>query len=121
MEVRCQCRRCVQGATYENPLDVQTSDFLQHLKVDDFVLVRYECELYPGRIVHLEDDGEVLISAMKKSASNWKWPSTPDEIHYSKDEVVQKIDEPEQIGRREIFKVKELQVYSDLLASADKN
>ncbi|KAK4875232.1 hypothetical protein RN001_011654 [Aquatica leii] len=61
----------------ENPLtpsipDVQTSDFLQHLKVDDFVLVRYECELYPGRIVHLEDDGEVSISAMKKSASNWK-------------------------------------------------
>lgn len=101
--------------------DVQPSNFLQHLKVGDFVLVRYECELYPGRIVQFEDDGEVLISAMKKSASNWKWPSTPDEIHYSKDEIVQQIDEPVQIGRREIFKVKELQVYSDLLASVNKN
>lgn len=95
---------------------LQPPCFLQHLKVGDFVLVRCEGELYPGRIIQFEENGEVLISA-----SNWKWPSTPDQLPYSKDEIVQQIHEPEQIGRREIFKVKELQVYSDLLATVDNN
>lgn len=78
--------------------DVQASDFLKYLQVGDFVLVRYEGELYPGKIIDLEKE-EVLISAMKKSASNWKWPSTPDQILYSMDEIVQKVDEPIQSGR----------------------
>lgn len=74
--------------------DVQASDFLKYLQVGDFVLVRYESKLYPGKIIDFKEKEEVLISAMKKSASNWKWPSTPDQILYSMDEIVQKIDEP---------------------------
>lgn len=101
--------------------DVQASDFLKYLQVGDFVLVRYEGELYPGKIIDFKEKEEVLISAMKKSASNWKWPSTPDQILYSMDEILQKIDEPIQSGRREFFKVKDLEVYSDLLASMDKS
>lgn len=101
--------------------DVQASEFLKYLKVGDFVLVRYAGELYPGKIIDFKEEEEVLISAMKKSASNWKWPSTPDQILYSMDEILQKIDEPIQSGRREFFKVKDLEVYSDLLASMDKS
>lgn len=71
-------------------------------------------EMDPGRTTQFGENCEALISALKKSASNWKWPSTPDQLPYSKDKIIQEIHEPEQIGRREIFKVKELQVYSDL-------
>lgn len=35
--------------------------------VGDYVLVRYEDDLYPGRIIEIKNDEEVLISAMKKS------------------------------------------------------
>ena len=76
--------------------------------VGDYVLVRYEDDLYPGRIIEIKNDEEVLISAMKKSAQNWRWPAKPDEIFYSKDEIVRKINPPTQVGRREIFKVEEL-------------
>lgn len=53
-------------SAFENELKlsiphIQPSNFHQHLKVGDFVLVTYECELYPGQIVQFEDDGEVVI------------------------------------------------------------
>lgn len=87
---------------------LQSSSFLQNLMAGNYVLVRYDGELYPGQIIEVKNDDEVLVSAMKKSPRNWKWPAKPDKIFYSKDEIVQKINQPTQIGRREIFKVLEL-------------
>lgn len=93
--------------------DQQFSSFYQNLTVGDYVLVRYEGEIYPGRITEMKNEEEVLISAMKKSALNWKWPAKPDEIIYSKDEIVQKINQPTQFGRREIFKVPEFAAFTN--------
>lgn len=35
--------------------DVQASDFLKYLQVGDFVLVRYEGELYPGKSIDFKE------------------------------------------------------------------
>ena len=70
----------------------QSSSFLQNLMVGDNVLVRNEDHLYLGQIIEIKNDEEVLISAIKKSAQNWRWPAKPNEI-------VQKINPPAQVGR----------------------
>ena len=54
---------------------------------------------------------ELLISAMKKSAQNWKWPAKADKIFHSNDEMVQKINPATQVARQYIFQVQELNVY----------
>ena len=93
-----------------------------------YVRVRYEGEfyahqdvrIYPRWIIEIKNDQELLISVMKKSAQIWKWPAKADKIFYSNDEVIQKINPPTQVGRWEIFKVQELNVYFSLVLKSLK-
>lgn len=73
----------------------------------DYVLTRYENAVYPGKVIEIEND-TVLISAMVKCGSNWKWPEKPDSIWYFYKDIKQKIEAPVQISKREIFKVHEI-------------
>lgn len=86
---------------------------VQDLTVGQYVLVNYEGELYPGKIIEIKSSDEILVSAMEKSGVNWKWPAQCDEIYYAKDEIVQIINSPKQLGRRGIYRVHELDVYNN--------
>lgn len=75
------------------------------LKVDDFVVVKYDGGQYPGLIAALRESAEVEVSAMKRSSSNWKWPLPNDEIWYDRKDVLRKIKEPIKLSSRGIFTV----------------
>ena len=81
---------------------------LQNMTVGQYVLVNYEGNFIRGRSPRWKKKDEILITAMQKSGAYWEWPTKPDEIYYSRDEIVQLIKMPKQLGRRGIYTVKEL-------------
>ena len=52
------------------------------------VLISYEGEHYPGKVVKVGDDGVVVSTMIKNKQDGWRWPSTPDELHYTWDDIV---------------------------------
>ncbi|XP_030748969.1 uncharacterized protein LOC115877041 [Sitophilus oryzae] len=81
-------------------------------EIGSFVVFSYEGLLYPGKILRFNED-EVVISSMEKSLKMWKWPSKPDEIPYSWDDVLGSINPPKQVSKRGIFAVPELTDFLD--------
>ncbi|KAJ8944259.1 hypothetical protein NQ318_013671 [Aromia moschata] len=75
--------------------------------VGNFVLVKYEGKMYPGKIISTTNEG-AIINAMTPFGKQWKWPLNRDEIFYRNEEIVMKIEAPRKQGRREIFDVPEL-------------
>jgi hypothetical protein len=73
----------------------------------DYVIFVYEGELFPGEVVEKRND-EFIISSLKKSGSNWRWPKQQDIFNYSIEDVKEKIDPPIQL-KRGVFRVKELE------------
>ena len=65
------------------------------MKKGDWVVVSYDEKCYPGKVTQVGDGGSVKVSVMKSShPSGWKWPSTPDEIFYLKDQIIKAINPP---------------------------
>ena len=86
----------IEGSVLENDL----------YAVGNFVIVDFEGDLYPGKVIDIGDDG-LNVSVLHKSGLNWRWPKAVDAIHYSRSEIKKKISEPLP-GRRGIFCVPEL-------------
>ncbi|KAK8761078.1 hypothetical protein V5799_027655 [Amblyomma americanum] len=76
-------------------------------KVDDFVVVNFEGQLFPGRVTEVKPKG-YIVSTMERSKKNWRWPDHEDAILYSKEEVLYTIESPKPVGKRGIFEVKDL-------------
>lgn len=94
----------------ENEVDIENEDTQNEpeTKVNDYVVVIYEQEQYPGIITEVKDNG-VKVKAMCKSGPNhWKWPKVNDEIWYGFQEIIKKIGPPVQVNKRNVFEVKEL-------------
>ena len=49
---------------------------------------------------------------MQKSGAHCKWPTKPDEMYYSRDEIVQLIKQTKKLGRRSIYSMEELRAYN---------
>jgi hypothetical protein len=73
---------------------------------DDFVLVLYEGEIYPGKVTCSTQSG-----ALEKSWKYWKLPKFRDELKYCLSDIVKKINIPKVISQRGIFDVPEICEY----------
>lgn len=68
-------------------------------KKGDFVVVEYKGKHYPGKMLSdVDESGEVLVAAMKKSGKYWMWPDQPDEIWYKVKQVVRILKAPKEIS-----------------------
>ena len=52
------------------------------IKTDDFVVVNFENQLFPGKVTDVKDEG-YMVSDVERSKIYWKWPARPDDILYS--------------------------------------
>ncbi|KAL3268552.1 hypothetical protein HHI36_007660 [Cryptolaemus montrouzieri] len=75
-------------------------------KVGDHVLIIWNNEIYPGKILSLSDDG-ALVRCMKKGSKCWKWPTVKDEELYAWSDVLRAIQPPKLLSRGSYF-VKEI-------------
>lgn len=101
---------CMQGGkTQTNCSSIKKvlnpSDFAQ----DEFVLVLYNAEKYPGKIVSISEDGPT-IECMEKKLKCWKWPERKDVSQYSWEDILCKINPPK-IMKRGQFLIPELQKF----------
>ena len=53
---------------------------MMNIEINKFVIVKYEGELFPGR-----------VTAMAKRAGGWFWPKIPDEIDYKRINIFKKL------------------------------
>lgn len=67
-------------------------------KVGDHVLITWNNEIYPGKIISLSDDG-ALVRCMKKGSKCWKWPTIKDEELYAWPDVLRAIEPPKLLSR----------------------
>lgn len=80
-------------------------------KKDYFVIVKYENEYYPGKILNVTES-QVRVNVMVKSGViGWKWPQTPDVLWYEKNDVIKIITEPQKLNNRGIYTVAEMKDY----------
>lgn len=73
-------------------------------RVGEYVVVNYEGTLFPGRVTETKSNG-YMVTVMERTKKQWKWPTKPDEILYSKEEVLYSIYPPKQISSRGLFQV----------------
>ena len=79
----------------------------RNLKVNDYVIVEYEGELFPG-IVCVKNSTGAEISVMQRSGVNWKWPKLNDQIFYDNLDIKMIINKPKEVSKRGAFSVPEL-------------
>jgi hypothetical protein len=81
-----------------------------HFDVGDYVVLKYEAKLYPGKVMIVKKEG-AEVSSMVPSGSNWKWPNLNDQIFYYHDDITGVIAWPTQIGKRGIYRVLEMSCF----------
>ncbi|KAF5284065.1 hypothetical protein FQR65_LT13611 [Abscondita terminalis] len=63
------------------------------ITVGNYVIVKYHNKNYPGIVKDIDND-DYEVSVMERINEQWKWPDIPDQIWYSKNQIVNKISEP---------------------------
>lgn len=79
----------------------------QDYAVDNFVIILYNKQQYPGRILSLSDDGPT-VECMEKGLKFWRWPKIKDCMEYKWEDIVGKISPPKICSKRNQFTVPEL-------------
>lgn len=79
----------------------------EDVAVDNFVLVLYNKEKYPGK-VHSISKERVMVDCMEKRLTCWRWPQRQDISLYDWKDILTKINPPKMISRRNQFSVPEL-------------
>ena len=70
--------------------------------VDEWVVVRYDGQVYPGIVVALHG-ADIEVKAMECAGNNrYKWPKHQDQIHYEPQNVLCLIPEPKHVTRRHV-------------------
>ncbi|XP_039287903.1 otolith matrix protein OMM-64-like [Nilaparvata lugens] len=75
--------------------------------IDNFVIVVYNGQKYPGKIVKILDNGPV-VECMEKKLKFWRWPEKQDCMEYDWDDICEKINPPKVASKRNQFAVPEL-------------
>nr|CAH7717026.1 unnamed protein product [Callosobruchus chinensis] len=83
--------------------DVTYEDFV----VDNFVIVTFNGQKYPGKIVSVLEDGPI-VECMERKIKFWRWPMKPDCFLYDWKDVWGKINPPKMASKRNQFYVPEL-------------
>ncbi|XP_072398607.1 uncharacterized protein [Diabrotica undecimpunctata] len=100
--------------TEDNSVGVEKKETTpkSEINVTDYVIVRYEGEKFPGKVKKISNYNGFFVSAMVESGLNyWKWPSEPDELWYSAEDIVEKINIPTPINNRGIYSIPEIGKY----------
>ncbi|KAL5246342.1 hypothetical protein ACI65C_013750 [Semiaphis heraclei] len=80
----------------------------EDVAVDNFVLVLFNKEKYPGKVHSISKEG-VMVDCMEKRLTCWRcWPQRQDISLYDWKDVLTKINPPKMISRRNQFSVPEL-------------
>ena len=81
-----------------------------HVCEDDFVICRYEGELFSGQvtIVHPENQG-ARIKVFEKCTGGWRWPKRTDEVDYLPEDIIQHINFPQPVNNRGTYRIIELE------------
>ena len=77
-------------------------EFCSNLNVDDWVVVMYEKQIFPGQILEVNEDG-VHVNCMKQCLSGrngFRWPDVKDNIPYAQHQILCKIQPPKPINNR---------------------
>lgn len=84
-------------------------------KVGEFVAFTYDAKTYLGQIVTVTED-DAIIRAMEPCGKNWKWPEKTDELRYTWEDILGKIETPTAIStKRKIFAIPEMDKFSDFV------
>ncbi|XP_050509916.1 uncharacterized protein LOC126886858 [Diabrotica virgifera virgifera] len=75
---------------------------------DDFVLVQYDSEYFPGVVLERSND-TLRVKSMTMNGKYWKWPDRDDILNYDFDDVVCKIARPSLINKRGAYEVPEIE------------
>lgn len=106
----------------DDDLDLETFSDLENseeekFKADDFVIVFYEGEFFPGQIIQKRENDEQTgqeyqVSVMAMSGpTGWRWPEVEDKIWYTEGQVLEKITPPSVTNSRGICSVPAIQKY----------
>lgn len=74
-----------------------------NIQVDNWVVVKYDNSYFPGNVTKIEN-GEFKVDVMMKDGKFWKWPEIKDEIYYTKDKLVRKVNPQSVVNSRGYFK-----------------
>lgn len=91
---------------HPQPIAQKTQDY----NADDFVLVLYNGQKYPGIIKSISSKGPV-VECMEKKVKFWRWPEKLDCLRYDWKDICGKIKPPKLMNKRNHFFVPELDIY----------
>ena len=81
-----------------------------HINVEDFVICKYEGEVFPGQVTAVHPEGKgARIKVFEKCAGGWRWPKHVDEIDYLQKDIIQHIKFPQPINNRGTYRIIELE------------
>lgn len=80
------------------------------LEIDNFVIVLFNGEKYPGKVVSLSEKGPT-VDCMERKLKYWRWPQKKDVILYDWMDVLRKIDPSKMVSKRNQFYISELDDY----------
>ena len=84
----------------ENAPANKTITYFKSVKRGDWVVVRYDSKLYPGKVSNKGENG-MTVNVMKPCfPSGWTWPCQRDEIFYLFENIAKKIDPPYPLNSR---------------------
>ncbi|XP_071839631.1 uncharacterized protein [Apostichopus japonicus] len=66
-----------------------------HIKVGDWVVVKYDDVLYPGEVTNVKGKDTEVSVMVPATNTTWKWPLTVDKIFYQPENIIKKIVPPE--------------------------
>lgn len=87
---------------YVGDLDVDKANY----NVDDFVIIKFDKNMFPGRIVAISEKS-ATVDCMEKLLKSWRWPNKKDSIDYEWTDIIRKI-KPSILCKRNFFCVPEL-------------
>lgn len=116
----------IENESQENITDVTESNMSQMASADtektseysagEYVIVRYDEEYYPGKILDSDSEKGLKVSVMIRSGiSNFKWPNAEDVLWYKLYDVIEKIEIPTEQNSRGICSVPEMAKYSKFI------
>lgn len=84
--------------------EIKPEDF----SVDNFVIVVYNRQKYPGKMLNISENGPT-VECMEKKLKFWRWPEKQDCLTYDWEDVWMKIAPPKIASKRNQFHVPELE------------
>jgi len=64
-------------------------------QVNSYVIVEYEGEFLPGKVMNVDWDGSAEVSAIPMRGADWAWLDQIDHVWYDKDKILEVIEEPQ--------------------------